>query len=101
MGLLDTLASAAAKVPLIYYIALNLLLTAFMGWDKFCARHDMRRVPEKTLLVLGLCGGGVGGLIGMQAFHHKTRKPVFWAVFGAAFFLHLGLWFLLCRILVG
>lgn len=97
MGWLDTISSAAAKLPLIYYIALNLLLIIFMGADKFCAKHDMRRVPEKTLLGLGLLAGGVGGLVSMQAFHHKTRKPYFWAVFIAAFFLHLALWFLLCH----
>lgn len=100
MTWLDTLSSAAAKLPLIYYLALNLLLVIFMGWDKFCACHAMRRIPEKTLLTLGLLAGGVGGLISMQAFHHKTQKPVFWAVFIAAFFLHLALWFLLCRWLV-
>lgn len=97
MGWFDALLAAAARVPLIYYIFLNALLFAVMGWDKFCARHQRRRVPEKNLLILGLLGGGVGGLAGMQAFHHKTRKPVFWAVFTAAFFVHIALWFMLCR----
>lgn len=97
MAWLDTLSSAAAKLPLIYYLALNLLLIIFMGTDKFCACHDMRRIPEKTLLGLGLMAGGIGGLVSMQVFHHKTRKPYFWAVFIAAFILHLALWFALCR----
>lgn len=100
MGWLQSLAAAAARLPLIWYGVLNLLLVGVMGWDKFCAVRDMRRVPEKTLLVLGLLGGGIGGLIGMQAFHHKTRKPIFWAVYIAAFFLHIALWFWLCRVLV-
>lgn len=97
MGWLSAIPAAAAKLPLIYYLALNILLIIFMGTDKFCACHDMRRIPEKTLLGLGLMSGGVGGLVSMQVFHHKTRKPVFWAVFIAGFFLHLALWFLLCR----
>lgn len=100
MEWLDTLSAVAAKLPLIYYLAMNLLTVIFMGCDKFCACHDMWRIPEKTLLGLGLLSGGVGGLISMQVFHHKTRKPVFWAVFIAGFILHLALWFLLCRWLV-
>lgn len=97
MTWLNTLADIAAKLPLVYYVLLNVLLIGFMAWDKFCACHDMRRIPEKTLLGLGLLCGGIGGLIGMQAFHHKTRKPVFWAVFIAAFFLHLAVWLGLCN----
>lgn len=100
MGIGETLAVAAARLPLVYYLALNVLLFAIMGWDKFCAVKYLRRVPEKTLLILGEISGGLGGLAGMQFFHHKTRKPVFWAVFLAAFFGHIALWFLLCRWLV-
>lgn len=100
MGIGETLAETAARLPLVYYLALNVLLLAIMGWDKFCAVRDYRRVPEKTLLIMGALSGGLGGLAAMQLFHHKTRKPVFWAVFLAAFFGHIALWFLLCRWLV-
>ena len=33
-----------------------------------------RRVPEHTLLAVTFAGGGVGALLGMRVFHHKTRK---------------------------
>ncbi len=35
------------------------------------------RVPEKTLQLLGLGGGGVGLLVGFSIFRHKTRKGRF------------------------
>lgn len=35
------------------------------------------RIRETTLLMTLACCGGLGGLIGMLVFHHKTRKPLF------------------------
>ena len=98
--MLETLTQTAAKLPMIYYIGFNVVLFALMGWDKLSALQGLWRVPEKRLLLLGVLAGGLGGLAGMQLFHHKTRKPVFWAVFTAAFFGHIALWFLLCYFLV-
>lgn len=31
-----------------------------------------RRVPEITLLGIAIIGGGIGVLLGMSMFHHKT-----------------------------
>jgi len=36
------------------------------------------RVPERALLGLSLCSGGIGALAGMLLFRHKTRKNLFW-----------------------
>jgi uncharacterized membrane protein YsdA (DUF1294 family) len=36
------------------------------------------RTPEKTLLLLGLCFGSIGQLLGMKVFRHKTNKWYFW-----------------------
>ena len=35
------------------------------------------RISEKALFTLVLLGGGVGGILGMYIFHHKTQKPRF------------------------
>lgn len=86
------------KCVLLYYLAANVLLLLVMGWDKLSAIRGWRRVPEKRLWLGGLLAGGLGGLLGMAAFHHKTRKPVFWMVFTGSFFLHICGWFALCRI---
>ena len=54
-------------------------LAAFMafGIDKLKARKDRWRIPEKTLLMMGLCFGGIGQLVGMRVFRHKTKKWYF------------------------
>jgi len=62
---------------------------ALMGYDKQQAKVKGWRVPEKVLLGLGILGGAIGGLIGMRAFRHKTKKPYFWAIFGLAALIQL------------
>ena len=32
---------------------------------------------ENTLLLFVLLGGGIGGIVGMYVFHHKTQKAKF------------------------
>ena len=60
------------------YLALaNMAAFAAMGWDKSCARHGERRIPERTLLTLALAGGGLGAALAQQVFRHKTRKQPF------------------------
>ncbi len=62
---------------IIYLIAIN-LFTFFMMWlDKRKARKGRWRIPENTLLLLVLIGGGIGGLAGMYTFRHKTQKAKF------------------------
>lgn len=48
-----------------------------MGIDKKKAIHHQYRIPEKMLFLVALLGGAVGGTIGMQIFHHKTRHWYF------------------------
>ena len=56
----------------IYLFAINLTAFALMGRDKSLARRRRRRIPEKTLFLPVLLGGGPGGWLGMYVFHHKT-----------------------------
>ena len=48
------------------------------GWDKLCASRHWHRIPERTLLLLILLGGCLGGWLGQSLFRHKLRKPLFW-----------------------
>ena len=64
-----------------YLAAVNLLLFAVMGADKRRARRRLYRVRERTLFALCLLGGGLGGLLGMWVFRHKTRHVKFVAGF--------------------
>ena len=60
-----------------YLAAVNVLLFAVMGVDKHRARRHLRRVPERRLFALCLLGGGLGGVLGMWVFRHKTRHTKF------------------------
>ena len=60
-----------------YLAAVNLVTFTVYGVDKAKARRGAWRVPEKTLFLLPLLGGSVGGILGMAAFHHKTRHWYF------------------------
>ena len=56
---------------------MNALSFALMGYDKHCAKKGKWRVPEKRLFLAAACFGGLGGTLGMKAFHHKTKHWYF------------------------
>ena len=67
---------------LIYYIlGINILEFIAMGIDKYNAIHNRWRIPEKSLFLLALLGGSIGGILGMIIFHHKTKKVSFKILF--------------------
>ena len=60
----------------------NLLTFFAFGVDKWKAKRkvkkeSVRRIPEKTLLMLAAIGGSVGALLGMRVWRHKTLHRVF------------------------
>ena len=68
------------SIPLIlfyYFFGVNLLLFILMGIDKRAAKRKKWRIPERRLLTLGIIGGGIGGILGMIVFHHKTHRIYF------------------------
>ena len=69
------------KILLAYLALVNLLTFILYGVDKRKAQKGAWRVPEKTLLLLPLLGGSVGGILGMQTFRHKTKHWYFkWGI---------------------
>ncbi|UOQ46435.1 DUF1294 domain-containing protein [Halobacillus salinarum] len=60
-----------------YYITINLWLFLIIGLDKKRARAHKWRIKEKSLWAAALAGGALGGSLGMQAFHHKTKHMAF------------------------
>lgn len=86
---MDTRLLLSAALPLL--IAVNLLSFALMGIDKHCARRGRRRVPERTLLLAAACFGGLGGVLGMRVFRHKTRHKRFRWSFPALLILQAAL----------
>lgn len=60
-----------------YLIILNLINFILYGIDKYKAKHNKWRISEKTLLTLSIIAG-MGGFLGMEIFHHKTREKKFY-----------------------
>ena len=61
-----------------YIVGLGLITFLIYGYDKLQARRGGRRVSERTLLLLALAGGALGGWAGMLIWRHKTRHASFW-----------------------
>ncbi len=62
---------------LVIICGMSLVLFAAMGIDKALAKRGAWRIPEKTLFLLAILGGALGGIIGMQLFRHKTKHTSF------------------------
>ncbi|WP_295217742.1 DUF1294 domain-containing protein [Ruminococcus sp.] len=60
-----------------YLLLVSTIAFCLMGVDKRRAKRQAWRIPEKTLLLVTLLGGGIGGTLGMWCFHHKTRHWYF------------------------
>lgn len=58
-------------------VIMNITSFALMGHDKRCARQGKWRVPERRLFLVTACFGGLGGVLGMKVFHHKTQHWYF------------------------
>lgn len=69
------------KTPLLVVMAvlivMNLVSFALMGIDKRRAQRGAWRISEKALFLTTACFGGLGGVMGMRLFHHKTKHWYF------------------------
>ena len=65
------------RLFIIYLVGINILAFALYGIDKYRAVHRKWRISESALLGVAILGGSVGALLGMECFHHKTRKSRF------------------------
>lgn len=64
-------------VALTIIAIMNIAAFALMGHDKKMARQGKWRIPEKRLFLVTACFGGLGGVLGMKVFHHKTQHWYF------------------------
>lgn len=58
---------------LLLLLAANVLSFSLMGADKRRARQGAWRISERTLLLSAAMFGGLGAVLGMHVFHHKTK----------------------------
>lgn len=64
----------SVKNIIIYLVIINLIAFLAMWLDKRKAEKGKWRIPENSLLLLVLLGGGIGGIAGMYTFRHKNKK---------------------------
>ena len=76
-------------VALTIIAIMNIAAFVLMGHDKRCARQGKWRVPEKTLFLVTACFGGLGGVLGMKVFHHKTQHWYFRVFFPVLLILQI------------
>ena len=72
-----------------YGFILNIIAFLLFGMDKWYAKREMHRIPEKTLLGISAFGGAFGACVGMQLFRHKTRKARFFVGIPILLFLQV------------
>lgn len=61
------------KPYIIYLVIINLVGLSAMFMDKQRAINKKWRIPEKTLFIIAIIGGSLGGILGMKVFRHKTK----------------------------
>lgn len=69
--------SEGHKYILLYFIIINLIGVGIMALDKYKAEKGYWRIPENTLFLVTILGGGIGTIFGMYKFRHKTKKMKF------------------------
>ena len=86
-------------VPALYVGASIVCFVAY-AVDKSASRTGGWRVPESSLLALGVIGGWPGAIVGQQVFRHKTIKSRFRVAFWLTVLLNLGYFLMLARLTI-
>lgn len=60
-----------------YLVAVSAVTVCLTVYDKLAAQNGRWRIPEKTLLTLGVLGGAAAELATMKLIRHKTKHPRF------------------------
>ena len=62
---------------IIYLLLINAAGFGVMLYDKYLAKNNLWRIPEKTLLGIAAFGGSIGCWLGMYTVRHKTKHLKF------------------------
>lgn len=66
-----------AKLIIIYFCVISFVAVIMTLADKRAAKKGAWRIPEATLMTVGLFGGALAMYITMRAIRHKTRHMKF------------------------
>ena len=73
----------------IWFILISAVSIIMTVYDKWAAKHKKRRVPERTLLSLGIVGGAAAMYLTMKMIRHKTKKKKFMVGLPLEILLHV------------
>lgn len=74
---MDIVGLIGLKNIIIYLLIINVLGFFAMGFDKWKAKRGRWRIPEDSLFMFTILGGGIGTIAGIYIFRHKTKKLKF------------------------
>ena len=74
---MDIVGIIGLKNIIIYLLIINVLGFLAMGFDKWKAKRGRWRIPEDSLFMFTILGGGIGTIVGIYTFRHKTKKLKF------------------------
>ena len=83
---------------IIYLILINITSIALTISDKVRAINNKWRIPEKTLLLVGLLGGATGEFITMNIIRHKTKHLKFMLLLPLEIFLHISILIIIYKV---
>ena len=72
------------------YLVMSLGCATTYWIDKTAAQNGQWRIPESTLLMLGMFGGWPGAIVAQQTLRHKTAKTSFRVAFWLTVVLNVG-----------
>ena len=85
----DLTAATGSPGRMQFYLVLSVACFVVYAVDKSAAVVARWRVPENTLLLLGLAGGWPGAIVAQQVLRHKTKKASFRQAFWGTVALNL------------
>lgn len=69
--------SLFSKLLIIYLAVISLVAVVMTITDKAKAKRDAWRIPEATLMLVGLFGGALAMYVTMKTIRHKTKHKKF------------------------
>ena len=66
-----------SKLLIIYFAVISFVAVAITIADKSKAKREAWRIPEATLMTVGLFGGAVAMYVTMKTIRHKTKHKKF------------------------
>ena len=75
----------------VIFVIWNIITFSLYGLDKRKAKTNKMRISEATLITCAFLMGGIGALLGMSVFRHKTKHIKFKLLVPLAVIINIGI----------